>query len=216
MRLIAVRHGESTWNAIGRWQGSADPSLSDLGRDQAGAVATRLESVAVDAVVSSDLERALQTAAAIADRHGLDVEVRAGLRERDVGDWTGLTRAQIEERFPRQWSEYCSHLDPPIGGGETTVAMHARVGTTLHEIVSEARSHGRGTVVIVAHGGPVRAVAYAALRIHVEAGLPMALAAPANAALGEIHVDGRGMRLHSYNDSGHLIDVGANPTALDT
>lgn len=216
MRLITVRHGESTWNASGRWQGTADPGLSELGHRQAAAVAARLADVAVDAVVASDLVRAGQTADAIARVHDLDVEVRTGLRERDVGKWTGLSRAQIEESFPRQWAEYRRHLDPPIGGGETAAALHARVGATLDEIVSDARSRGHGVIVIVAHGGPVRAIAYAALRIGVEAGLPMALAAPANTAIGEVHLDGRGLRLHSYNDAAHLVDVGANRTALDT
>lgn len=215
MRLIAVRHGESTWNATGRWQGVADPDLSERGQAQAAAVAARLATIEIDAVVSSDLARALQTAAAIATPHSLEVEVRAGLRERDVGAWTGLTRAEIEERFPQQWRAYRSHLDPPIGGGESASALHRRVGTALRATVADAGSRGHSTTVIVAHGGPVRAIAYAALRLGVGVGVPLAISAPGNAALSTVVVDSRGMRLHSYNDTTHLVDVGADPTALD-
>src|SRR5918997_4826156 len=98
-RLLPVRKGESTWNARGRWQGWADPPLSDLGRAQAEAAAPA--AAPVDAVVSSDLQRALVTAELMAAVLEIDgVHVEADLRERDVGDFTGLTRAQIEERWP--------------------------------------------------------------------------------------------------------------------
>ena len=88
-RILLVRHGESAWNAIGRWQGWADPELSDLGRQQALEAAAAVG--AVDAIVASDLQRAMQTALIISEAIGVGpVQVEAGLRERDVGDWTGL------------------------------------------------------------------------------------------------------------------------------
>src|ERR687894_225034 len=100
-RLLLVRHGESTWNARGRWQGWADPPLTDLGRAQAEAAGPA--AAPVDAVVSSDLQRARATAELMAVALGLDpaaVHVEPDVRERDVGDFTGLTRAEIEERWP--------------------------------------------------------------------------------------------------------------------
>src|ERR687894_1848010 len=97
--LLLVRHGESRWNARGRWKGWADPPLSDLGRAQAEAAAPA--AAPVDAVVSSDLQRARETAELMAAVLEVDdVLVETDLRERDVGDFTGLTRAEIEERWP--------------------------------------------------------------------------------------------------------------------
>src|SRR5690606_29768822 len=92
-------HGQSAWNADGRWQGHADPPLTDLGRAQAGAAAAAVG--AVDVVVASDLQRARTTAEIIAAALGLGrVEVDARFRERAAGEWTGLTRAEIEARWP--------------------------------------------------------------------------------------------------------------------
>src|SRR5687767_12818211 len=98
-RVLLVRHGQSTWNAEGRWQGWADPPLSELGATQALTAANHVEHV--DAVVSSDLVRARETAEIIAKALGIaEVEAFRGLRERGAGDWTGLTRPEIEERWP--------------------------------------------------------------------------------------------------------------------
>lgn len=215
MRLLAVRHGESTWNAAGRWQGQADPGLSELGLLQARALGRRLAAVDVDTVFSSDLARALETARAIAAPHGLDVVVRSDLRERDVGVWTGLTHEEIVVRFPETWAAYLDHLDPRLAGGETTRDLHARIAAAFEAIVASVGTRTRTTAVVVGHGGTVRAMAYAALGLAVEPGRPMAVAAPGNTALSEIGCDARGMRLHSYNDTAHLFGVGARPTALD-
>lgn len=104
-RVLLVRHGQSEWNALGKWQGQADPPLSDLGRRQARSAARALG--AVDAVVSSDLQRAAETAAIIAGELGIGpVILDPDLRERDAGEWSGLTRAEIH----RDWPGY---LDEP-------------------------------------------------------------------------------------------------------
>lgn len=96
-RVLLVRHAESAWNADGRWQGQADPSLSPLGRRQAGAAVLPVE---VEVVWTSDLARARETAAVLAGGAGLAVRLEPLLRERDAGEWTGLTRAEIEEGWP--------------------------------------------------------------------------------------------------------------------
>src|SRR3954451_18850203 len=94
-RMLLVRHGQSEWNATGRWQGQADPPLSDQGRQQAIDAAARIGSV--DVVVSSGLMRALETARIIADQVGVGpVVVEPDLRERHVGEWSGLTHVEIE------------------------------------------------------------------------------------------------------------------------
>ena len=104
-RVLLIRHGQSEWNADGRWQGQADPPLTDLGRHQALHAARNLGTV--DAIVASDLQRASETALIIADALGVGpVVLEPGLRERDAGEWSGLTRAEIE----RDWPGY---LDAP-------------------------------------------------------------------------------------------------------
>ena len=152
-RLLLLRHGESEWNAAGRWQGWADPTLSDLGRAQAAAAAKALPGI--DAVVSSDLQRAVETAAVIA--HGLGLEPGGrhwGLRERDVGEWSGLTRFEIDERWPgwRDWAVRADgFVEPP--GGETHGIFLDRTVTALGAV---AKEHAGLTVVAVTHGGLIR------------------------------------------------------------
>src|SRR5688572_29468638 len=101
--LLLVRHGQSTWNAARRWQGWADPPLSELGEEQAREAVPRLRPLGLVAVFSSDLVRARQTAAILADGLGLPfdeaVGVEPGLRERSVGEWSGLVTEEIEERW---------------------------------------------------------------------------------------------------------------------
>ena len=105
--MLFVRHGQSEWNALGRWQGQADPPLSDLGRAQARAAATAITAAATRAaspvvgIVSSTLVRALETATIISDEIGESpLHLEADLVERDAGEWSGLTRIEIDERFP--------------------------------------------------------------------------------------------------------------------
>jgi broad specificity phosphatase PhoE len=104
-RVLLIRHGQSEWNAEGRWQGQADPPLTDLGRHQAVHAARSLG--VVEAIAASDLQRASETAVIISRELGVGpVALDADLRERHAGEWQGLTRADIE----RDWPGY---LDPP-------------------------------------------------------------------------------------------------------
>src|SRR3974390_1149426 len=101
-RLLLLRHAQSEWNAEGRWQGWADPPLSGEGDAQIAEAAAQLEGQRFDLVVTSDLLRARQTAERLLDSLEIDVECRVepGLREFDAGEWSGLTRDQIEQRWP--------------------------------------------------------------------------------------------------------------------
>src|SRR4051794_33210706 len=111
-RILLVRHGESEWNSVGRWQGQADSPLSDLGRHQAKVASRALGQL--DLVVCSDLQRAQVTAEIIASELGVGpVVTDAGLRERDAGEWSGLTRTEIHE----QWPGYL-HDDPASRGSD--------------------------------------------------------------------------------------------------
>jgi probable phosphoglycerate mutase len=152
-RLLLVRHGESTWNAAGRWQGWADPPLSDLGRAQAEAAAPA--AAPVDAVVSSDLQRARETASIMASVLELegDVHVEPDLRERDVGDFTGLTRAEIEERWPGVLAQGNASIARDRRFGESVEALAERVDAALRRL---ATAYAGQRVVVVTHGGVVR------------------------------------------------------------
>ena len=161
--LLLARHGESDWNRAGRWQGHADRPLTDLGREQARELAGRLESTELDAVYSSDLERARETAAIVAGPHRLPVRELTALREVDVGSWSGLTRAEAEHRFPdgyRRW----------LGGsegwedGETYEQLRERV---VDAVLTISAQHSGERVLVVAHGGSIRAIHAAALSVDV-------------------------------------------------
>lgn len=148
-RLLLVRHGQSTWNASGHWQGQADPPLTDLGREQAARAADRIVELlgGVVAVRASDLERAHHTARTIAAPHGVPVATDPRLRERDAGPWTGLTRAEIEERFPGFLG---SGTRPD--GYETDADVAERTLAALHDF---ADALAGGTGVLVTHGGVI-------------------------------------------------------------
>jgi len=143
--LILARHGETDWNRNGIWQGHGDPPLNGLGREQAAALAEQLRNSALDSLYSSDLKRAAQTAEFISRATGLHVVHRVGLRELDVGSWTGLTLTEIAERFPGM-----EHHD-----GEPHEAFDARVLAMLTEI---GAAHPDGRVAVVTHGGFVRSL----------------------------------------------------------
>lgn len=138
--LLLARHGETDWNRDGRWQGHADPPLNDAGRAQARALAASLAGEPLDVVYSSDLLRARETAEILAAALALPLVDDPGLREMDVGSWSGLTRAEIG--------------DLPYDG-ETKDAHRARVAAAVRRI---ARAHPEGRVLVVTHGGSVRRI----------------------------------------------------------
>jgi len=147
-RILVVRHGQSTWNAAGRWQGQADPPLSAHGVEQAERAAGVIDRA--DIVWSSDLERARHTAQLIAARHGLPVTADPRLREREAGAWTGLTRAEIEAGFP-------GYLDDGRrpDGYETDDSVAERAFAALRDL---AAALAGGTGVVVSHGGVILTV----------------------------------------------------------
>jgi broad specificity phosphatase PhoE len=156
--LLLVRHGETDWNRENRFQGRADPPLNLAGREQAHELAARLEDEPLTAVFTSPLQRAAETAEIVAAPRGLRVVPEPGLLEIDVGSWSGLTRAEIEHRFPdgyRRWLELASGWDD----GETYEALGERVVPTLLRI---AATHNGEQVLVVTHSGPIRAAVAAA------------------------------------------------------
>jgi broad specificity phosphatase PhoE len=161
--ILLARHGETDWNAERRWQGHTDRPLTARGRAQAAALAERLREVELVAVYSSDLTRARETAAVVAETQGLELHTLRDLREVDVGSWSGLTRTQAEARFPSGFTRWLQG-DTGWDDGETYEQMSARVVGAVRRIASR---HPDGPVLVVSHGGPIRAIHAAALGLNV-------------------------------------------------
>jgi broad specificity phosphatase PhoE len=154
--LLLLRHAESTWNAVRRWQGHGDPPLSEAGLAQAEQAAARLAHEGVERLVASDLVRAATTARIVGARLRLEVELEPGWRERDVGRWSGLTRGEIRERFPDEYARYrAGDLDVRPGGGESGREFLARIRAAAGAI---ARAHPGRRVLVVTHRGAIRAL----------------------------------------------------------
>jgi broad specificity phosphatase PhoE len=146
-RVLVLRHGESEWNAVGRWQGQEDPPLSEEGLLQALAAAERLGTF--DAVWASTLQRAAHTAAIIAEHLGIGpVQLHPGLMEAGFGPWQGLTHAEIEAGWPGFLAE---HRRPP--GAEQPEAVVERGRAALVDVASASPG---GEVLVVSHGGMLR------------------------------------------------------------
>jgi broad specificity phosphatase PhoE len=161
--ILLARHGESDWNVSRRWQGHADRPLTDKGREQARALARRLAHVDLDAVVSSDLRRAADTAAEVARAQSLEAVELPSLREVDVGSWSGLTRDEAEQRFPAGFARWQKGF-PGWDDGESYEEMTDRV---LDAVLGISRAHEGGRTLVVSHGGPIRAIHAAALGLDV-------------------------------------------------
>jgi broad specificity phosphatase PhoE len=149
--VVLVRHGATEWNETKRAQGQADIALSDLGRRQAEQTADDLAGLRVGAVYASDLQRAVETAKPIAARHGLEVQTDPGFREIDQGEWTGLSTAEIKQRWPDLWGRARHYSTRP--GGESPGQVRRRALDALARVVA---AHPDETVVVVSHGGTIR------------------------------------------------------------
>jgi probable phosphoglycerate mutase len=150
-RIVAVRHGETVWNAEMRMQGQLDTALSERGRRQAARAAQALAGEGIEAIVASDLVRAYDTAATIAAVLGLPIKTDTGLRERSFGIFQGHTYAEIDARWPADAARW-RHHDPAFApeGGESLVAFSARAVAAVTRIAERARGT---TILVVSHGG---------------------------------------------------------------
>jgi broad specificity phosphatase PhoE len=166
VHLILIRHGQTDWNAIGRWQGQADPPLNEAGRMQAQQTAHDLRPQRIATLVSSDLRRARETAGIIAHTLGLKVELDPRLREVNLGDWQGLYSDEIRARWPeemRLWLESPLASRPPHG--ESIRELAARVLAAVAEVAAHYPSQRVG---IVAHELPIAIITTHVARIPLE------------------------------------------------
>ena len=153
--LVLVRHGETDWNRDGRIQGQTDVPLNDRGREQARQLAEELVGSEFDAVYASDLARARETAEIVAARTGLPVILDADLRELDFGAWEGLTAVEIRARWPGAFEQWATVGLDRYDGGESHDQLAARVLAAARRL---AATHQGEQILLVAHGGPLRAL----------------------------------------------------------
>jgi broad specificity phosphatase PhoE len=199
-RIFLIRHGQSEGNAGGIVQGRLDFGLTEYGRMQAERVACRLESEGVQRLVSSPLKRSWQTAEIMASRLGLEIEPEPDIQEYDVGAISGLTAAEIRERFPEVISAWQKGVRPAFPGAESREDFHDRVQAALSRLIA----HGE-TVAAVAHGGVVSAICYYVLGIDPGR---RGVFETANCAVTELSLDRRGhLVLVRVNDTCHLDGI---------
>lgn len=207
-RIIAIRHGETDWNADGRLQGQLDIELNATGLAQADQLAAALSHVPANAIYSSDLTRALQTAQPLGRAWGLPVQLEPGLRERHFGYYQGKTFAQVREMSPQDAQRWQARAPDFIPGqnGESIRVFSARV---LETIIGLARRHPHQDIAVVAHGGVLDALYRAATH--------QALQTPRTWALGNASVSRLlwtpegGLHLVHWADTSHLAGIPLAP-----
>lgn len=204
-RLVAIRHGETSWNAVKRLQGWQDIPLNPLGQRQAAALGPALADEGLVAVVASDLQRAWQTGQALADALGLPLLAEPGLRERCFGVLEGLTPDQIEAQRPddaRRWRTREPAWQPE--GGESLVTFQARSLAAVERI---AAGFAGQAVALVSHGGVVDVLHRAATRVPLDRPRSWALG---NATINRLlHTPG-GLSLVGWDDRAHLDTLAAD------
>jgi len=198
-RIFAVRHGETAWNASLRIQGHTDIALNTTGVWQAARLAEALANEGIDALYSSDLQRARDTATPLAARSGLRLTTDPGLRERFFGEFEGSTFAEIETRWPAQsmrWRKREADFGP--GGGETLESFYARCVGTASRL---AARHPGQVIALVAHGGVLDCLYRAATRMELH--LPRTWQI-GNASINRLLYSPEGFSMVGWNDTSHL------------
>jgi 2,3-bisphosphoglycerate-dependent phosphoglycerate mutase len=200
--FLLLRHGETVWNRDGRLQGWQDSPLSEAGRAQADALAVRLASEHVDAIVASDLGRTRETAAPLAARLGLPLRLDAGLRERCYGEFEGMTWAEIERARPTEYHRLAAR-DPEyvVPGGESGVQFRNRVVAAFEHL---AQRYLDASVAVVTHGGVLGIVYRHAKDIALE--MPRTFSVP-NAAVNRVRIGAGRWAVESWADTGHLAEA---------
>jgi probable phosphoglycerate mutase len=200
-RIIAIRHGETSWNVDTRIQGQLDVPLSANGRWQAERLAHALRGEPIQAIYASDLTRAWETAQYLSQTHGRQVIKETGLRERGFGDFEGKTFAEIEALLPEQSMRW-RRRDPEFSprGGESLVALSARVVEAAERL---AARHPGEQIALVGHGGVMDVLYRAATRLDIQAPRTWALG---NAAINRLLWTPEGFTLVGWADTQHLND----------
>ena len=200
-RIIAIRHGETTWNVDARIQGHLDVPLNDTGRRQAALLAQALADEPIAAIYASDLSRAWETAQCLARALDVDVTSEKGLRERCFGDFEGKTFAEVEMLLPEQamrWRKRDPEFAPP--GGESLLNLRGRVIEAAERLAAE---HPGELIALVGHGGVMDVLYREATRLDLQAPRTWALG---NAAINRLLWSPQGFSLVGWADTQHLDD----------
>jgi probable phosphoglycerate mutase len=154
-KLVLWRHGRTSWNSISRFQGQEDVPLDEVGFDQVRRAAQTLIGLQPTHIISSDLVRAVDTAKALASLADLEVLTDPDLRETFAGEWQGLTRSELIERYPDDYAAWAGDSNLRPGGGETRLEVAERVMRGITKALEKVPSGG--TLVVASHGGSLRA-----------------------------------------------------------
>jgi probable phosphoglycerate mutase len=200
-RVLAIRHGETDWNVGGRIQGQLDIALNAMGRWQAHRVGAAVAEEGIDAIYSSDLLRAFETAQAVSRACARSIATDPGLRERGFGTFEGLNYQQISQRWPEQ-SERWRKRDPEFGapGGETLNTFYERSVATATRL---AALHPGQTIALISHGGVMDCLYRAASRVALDAPRSWQLG---NTSINRLLYTPQGFTLIGWSDSHHLED----------
>lgn len=195
--LYLIRHARSTWNAQGRMQGHADPPLDELGLRQAEALAERFDRLKVDALYSSPLQRARSTAEAVGQRKNLAVQFDDRLKELHMGDWTGLTGDEANERYPgRGFGSNWRLQGPP--GGESYPQLMTRAASAMDALVA---AQPNKYVAVVTHGGLLNA--YLFYLLNLPADNPIHFHSE-NTAVTHVRIEQGQIHILRFGDDRHL------------
>jgi probable phosphoglycerate mutase len=201
--ILLIRHGETAWNRMRRMQGHIDIGLNDEGQRQARSLARALQSERPAAIYASDLQRARNTAQAVADIHQLPVHIDSALRERCYGAFEGLMYDEISLQHPEAFALWQSR-DPqarfPAGEreAETLEEFHQRSVDVVSRI---AQQHPDQRIVIVTHGGVLDCLYRAAHDLSITSPRDFAIL---NAAINRLQWDGHQFRVQQWADATHL------------
>lgn len=202
-KILLIRHGETAWNAVRRLQGHTDIALNDEGLRQADALARALADERINAVVASDLQRAMQTAQAVSALHDLPLHADAELRERCYGGFEGLLYSDIERRYPAEYALWQARdIDAVMPSGEREAESFRQFyRRSVDAIVGWAARHAGQTVVVVAHGGVLECAYRAAVGMSLDSPRDFQVK---NASINRFTVAGGKLSLDSWGEVEHL------------
>jgi alpha-ribazole phosphatase len=200
-RLLLVRHGETLWNDQSRYQGQEDVPLSPRGREEAERLAERLVGESIAAIYASDLARARDTAQIVARRLGKSVMMEPRLREANLGDWQGLTYAEVHRRYFCDSDPLPAYfVDTPPLGGESLRQLQTRALGAIEQIVAQ---HPNESVLLVTHGGCLKTLLCAWLGIALSSYWQLRFD---SASISEVSLYPMGAIVSRLNDTAHLCE----------
>ena len=213
VRLILVRHGETVWNQENRWQGQADTPLSEAGHEQARQLAQHFldKRRSIQAIYTSDLSRARDTARIIGQTLHIQPIETVAWREMDIGTWSGLTTAEVVTRHAEEWERLRQGEDLPRGGGETFAQFQGRLVESLEQFIHE---HSGEQVVVVTHGGAVRAFLLHCRGLDVNQFGQVEKIGNTGVSESSLYTNGE-IVVHSVNDITHLDGVVLSGETVD-